>query len=89
MTIIINCFLQGKTENATAKIVQKHKTTIYLVIKKYKPGETVKNKPKNCRTKKLSEVDERRIERKVRSTSQCTQVSKTNIILHRLMLLLK
>lgn len=64
--LIIHHYKLGKTEKSIAEIVQKPRTTIHYIIKKFKTENTVINKERTGRPRKLTEIDERRIVREVR-----------------------
>lgn len=64
--LIIHHFKLGKSENAISEIVQKSRTTVHYIIKKYKSEKTVVNKARSGRPRKLTEADERRIVHEVK-----------------------
>lgn len=64
--LIIHHFKLGQTENTISQIVQKSRTTVHYIIKKYKSENTVINKARTGRPRKLTAADERRIVHEVR-----------------------
>lgn len=63
--IVINNYLQGKTEREIANIVSKSKSTVHDIIKRYNEDERISNKTRAAVKKKLSTRDEKFIVREV------------------------
>lgn len=64
--LIIHHFEQGLTEIEIADIVQRPRTTVHYIIKKFKCGNSVENKPRTGRPLKLSSNNQRWIVRQIK-----------------------
>lgn len=63
--IVINNYLDGKTQREIANIVKKRKSTVHDIIKRYKENKRISNKQRAVVKKKLSPRDEKCLVREV------------------------
>lgn len=79
---IINHFKRGLTESAIAEMVDRPRTTIHYIIKKFKTGKPVENKHRSGRPRKFSESDERWILREIKKNPRINATELTKNVEH-------
>lgn len=81
--IVIKNYLEGKTQREIANIVNKSKSTVHDIIKRYNDDKRISNKQRAAVEKKLSQRDEKFIIREVQknpfiSAPKLTAIIKNN-----------
>ena len=67
--LIVNCYKKGKSYGEIAQLVNRSKSTIHYIVKKFNTQSNIVNKPCCGRSKKLTEREKRTIIRKIRQNS--------------------